>query len=253
MKESRELSAAIIAAKKAGKIIMNYYDKDKGTTYKDGKHNALTKADIESQKAIIALLSREFPKYGIIAEEADVKNVKEKTWVIDPLDGTINFSRKVPHFGISIGLMKGSDFVLGVIFDPLKKEMFTAEKGRGAFLNSKRISVSDSDNFDRLLLVTERITRLGEDSINKISKTDMRFLGTTSLVRNSGSAVLDMGYVACGRLDAYFQIGAHLWDYAAGVCIVREAGGRVDNDKNGWTVIATNGKIHDKFVEMISK
>ena len=210
-----------------------------------GQANYLTKADIAAQRIIIGHLKKF--GHGFIAEE----NVDERTecnWIIDPLDGTTNFSREYPHFCVSIALV-GRKRLLGVIYDPLLRELFVAERGRGATLNGKKMRVSKTNSFDRALHATEFSPYMDDDEREQSVKAVQKIIGSYRVLRATGSAALDLAYVACGRFDAYFQYALQPWDYAAGMLLVEEAGGRAEMNKR--LIVATNGTLHAAFKQWL--
>ena len=193
------------------------------------------------EKIIIDELKKAKPNYSIISEENGVENNKDKnnTWIIDPIDGTINFLHGIPHFAISIALRSNNEIISGLIFDPIKNEMFFAEKDNGAYFNNQRIRVSKKNELNNCLFVTG-------GKINQ--EPDLSY-------RKSGCAALDMAYVAAGRYDGYFQYNLNLWDIAAGIVLVKEAGGILNeidlsNNKN-IKIIASSTVINSKLLEKL--
>ena len=233
----------IKACEKASKILIRDFGEiEKLQVSKKGPSDFVTNSDLKTEKIIIDELTKGRPEYSVISEENGVKNNNDKknTWIIDPIDGTVNFLHGVPHFATSIALKHENEIVSGLIFDPIKDEMFYAEKNNGAFLNNKRIKVSKKNNLRECLFATSgKIERKMEFSYRK-----------------SGSAALDMAYVACGRYDGYFQKNLHLWDIAAGLILVEEAGGMINkidlNDLNDLKIIASSPDIKEKLTEKIS-
>ncbi len=210
---------------------------------KKGPTDFVTNADLKAEKIIIDELKKGKPNFSILSEEIGFKKNKDtkNTWIIDPIDGTINFLHGIPHFAISIGLMSNNEIKSGLIFDPIKNEMFYAEKNNGAFFNNERIRVSKKNDLSECLFATGG----GEyNSIDKIS------------TRKSGCAALDLAYVASGRYDGYCQNNLNLWDIAAGLIILQEAGGVINdidlNNHKNLNVIASSPDIHDKFVKKLS-
>jgi len=240
---SANLNLMIKACEKASRILIRDFGEiEKLQVSKKGPSDFVTNSDLKSEKIIIEELSKGRPDYSIISEENGVKkkNDKKNTWIIDPIDGTVNFLHGVPHFATSIALKHENEIVSGLIFDPIKDEMFYAEKNNGAFLNNKRIKVSKKNNLKECLFATSgTIERKIEFSYRK-----------------SGSAALDMAYVACGRYDGYFQKNLHLWDIAAGLILVQEAGGLINqidlSDHEVLKIIASSPNINEKFMEKIS-
>ncbi len=240
---SANLNLMIKACEKASKILIRDFGEiEKLQVSKKGPSDFVTNSDLKTEKIIIEELKKGRPDYSIISEENGVKKNKDKknTWVIDPIDGTVNFLHGIPHFAISIALKHENEIISGLIFDPIKDEMFYAEKNNGAYLNNKRIRVSKKNNIRECLFATSgTIERKMEFSYRK-----------------SGSAALDMAYIACGRYDGYFQKNLNLWDIAAGLVLVTEAGGVINKidlkDHKDVKVIATSPNIYEKLIEKIS-
>ena len=239
---SANLNVMIKAAEKVSKILIrDFGEVEKLQVSKKGPKDFVTNSDIKTEKIIIEELKKARPNYSIISEENGVDQNKDKdnTWIIDPIDGTINFLHGVPHFAISIALKSGNEIVSGLIFDPIKDEIFFAEKDNGAFFNNHRIKVSKKNEINDCLFVTG----------GKLKDfPDVPF-------RKSGCAALDMAYVATGRYDGFFQKNLNLWDIASGIVLVKEAGGMI-NDINLNTlekinVIASNPNISTKFQEKL--
>ncbi len=225
-----------------------------------GPGDFVTSADKRTEKILIEELQKAHPEYGIVTEETGIinKSNNKNRWIIDPIDGTFNFMNGVPQFAISVGYEEESEIKCGVIFNPILNEMFCAEKGNGAYLNNSRIRVSNKNRIKDALVVTG-----GPKGASKIK--DQIFSEYISVsknvsnVRKFGSAALDVAYVACGRFDAYWQREINYWDIAAGIVILKEAGGFVDffdEDKNTplkKNIIASNSLIHDELRELIYK
>ena len=225
-----------------------------------GPGDFVSSADKRTEKTIIEELQKAHPEYGIITEETGIinkSNIKNR-WIIDPIDGTMNFLNGVPQFAISIAYEENNEIICGVIFNPITNEMFCAEKGNGAYLNNSRIRVSNKKKLKDALLVTGGPK--GASKIkNKIYSEYINVSNNVSNVRKFGSAALDMAYVACGRFDGYWQRELNYWDIAAGVIILREAGGFIDffeDDINyplKKNVLASNSNIHQELKELINK
>ncbi len=220
----------------------------------------VSSADKRTEKILIEELQKAHPEYGIISEEKGLinKSNDKNRWIIDPIDGTMNFLNGVPQFAISIGYEENREIKCGVIFNPITNEMFFAEKGNGAYLNNSRIRVSNKKKLEDSLLVTGGPKK--ESKIkNKIFSEYVSVSKEVSNVRKFGSASLDMAYVASGRFDGYWQRELNYWDIAAGIIIVKEAGGFVnffDEDKNiplKKNIIASNSNIHEELKEFITK
>jgi len=225
-----------------------------------GPGDFVTSADKRTEKILINELQKAHPDYGIITEETGIINKSNtyKRWVIDPIDGTMNFLNGIPQFAISIGYEEKGEIICGVIFNPIVNEMFVAEKGNGAYLNNSRIRVSNKKKIKDALLVTGGPK--GASKIkDKIFSEYINVSNNVSNVRKFGSAALDMAYVACGRFDGYWQRELNYWDIAAGMIILKEAGGFVnffEEDNNNplkKNIIAGNSYIHDQLLDLISK
>jgi myo-inositol-1(or 4)-monophosphatase len=239
---SANLNIMIKASEKASKaLIRDFGEVEKLQVSVKGPSNFVSNADTKAEKIIIEELTKAKKNYSIISEEGGSKNNQnsENVWIIDPIDGTTNFLHGVPHFAISIALKSNNEIISGLIFDPIKDEMFYAEKNNGAYFNNQRIRVSKKKQINNCLFATGGKTRIELDLIT----------------RKSGSAALDMAYVAAGRYDGYFQNNLNLWDIAAGIIIVKEAGGivneinlsKIDNIK----IKASNTSINEKMLEKI--
>ena len=212
---SANLNIMIKSAEKASKaLIRDFGEIEKLQVSIKGPADFVSNADLKAEKIIIEELKKARPHYSIISEEegSESNSDKKNTWIIDPIDGTTNFLHGVPHFAISIALKSENEIVSGVIYDPIKDEIFYAEKDNGAFFNNQRIRVSKKREINACLFAT------GGKSRDEIDLP----------IRNSGSAALDIAYVAAGRYDGYFQNGLNLWDIAAGIIILKEAGGIIN-------------------------
>ena len=225
-----------------------------------GPGDFVTSADKRTEKILIEEIQKAHPEHGIITEETGIINKSnvEKKWIIDPIDGTMNFLNGIPQFAISIAYEEKGEIICGVIFNPILNEMFVAEKGNGAYLNNSRIRVSNKKKIKDALLVTGGPK--GNSKIkNKIFSEYINVSNNVSNVRKFGSAALDMAYVACGRFDGYWQRELNYWDVAAGVIILKEAGGLInffEDDENNplkKNIIASNSNIHNELLDLISK
>ena len=239
---SPNLNIMIKASEKASRaLIRDFGEIEKLQVSVKGPADFVSNADTKAEKIIIEELIKSKKNYSIVSEEAGyIKNKdSDNEWIIDPIDGTLNFLHGVPHFAISIALRSNNEIVSGLIFDPIKDEMFFAEKNNGAFLNNLRIKVSKKKEINACLFATG-----GNEKSN---------IGLTT--RNSGSAALDMAYVASGRYDGYFQNNLNLWDIAAGIIIVKESGGIVNEInllKNEHIDIrASSTAINEKMLEKL--
>jgi len=233
----------IKASEKASKILIRDFGEiEKLQVSKKGPADFVTNSDLKAEKIILKELIKARPNYSIISEENGIKNNKDKnnTWIIDPIDGTVNFLHGIPHFAISIALKSKNEIVSGLIFDPIKNEMFFAEKNNGAFFNNHRIKVSKKNKIKNCLFVTGGKIK---------NEPDLPF-------RKSGCAALDMAYVAAGRYDGYFQHDLNLWDIAAGIILIKEAGGILNeidlSVNNNIKVIASSADINSKLLEKLS-
>lgn len=249
---------ALRAAHAAGRIHLRRLSRIK-VTRKTNAIDLVTEADRESERAVIRTLNRAFPEHAILAEESGA-NARHSAhrWIIDPLDGTTNFAHGFPQFCVSIAYERRGRLELAVVFDALKRELFVAVRGRGARLNGRPIHVSATPSLDRALLATgfpyDRRERR-----NFYFTFWEAFMMRTQGVRRTGSAALDLCYVACGRVDAFWEFGLRPWDVAAGALIVAEAGGRVTNldgsalDLDARKILASNRKLHRAMRETIAK
>ena len=225
-----------------------------------GPGDFVTSADRRTEKILIAELQKAHPDYGIVTEETGVinKSNTKNRWIIDPIDGTMNFLNGIPQFAISIGYEEEGEIKCGVIFNPIMNEMFCAEKGNGAYLNNTRIRVSKKRKLRDSLIVTGGPKGSSEIK-DKIFSEYIVVSKNASNVRKFGSAALDMAYVACGRFDGYWQRELNYWDIAAGSIILKEAGGFVEFfeiDKNHLfkkNILATNSNIHNELRDLINK
>ncbi len=226
-----------------------------------GPGDFVTSADKRTEKIIIEELQKAHPDYGIITEESGIinKSNTKNRWVIDPIDGTMNFLNGIPQFAISIGYEEENEIKCGVIFDPIKNEIFYAEKGNGAYLNNSRIRVSNKKKLKDALLVTggpKQSSKIREEIFSEFIKVSNKVL---SPVRKFGSAALDIAYVASGRFDGYWQRELNYWDIAAGIIILKEAGGLIDffePDNKApikKNILASNSNIHDELKDLILK
>jgi len=233
----------IKASEKASKVLIrDFGEVEKLQVSKKGPIDFVTNADMKAEKIIIEELSKAKPNYSIISEENGIKKNKDQnnTWIIDPIDGTVNFLHGIPHFAISIGLRSENEIISGLIFDPIKNELFYAEKNNGAFFNNQRIRVSKKNNIEECLFVTG----------GKIKKE------LSIPYRKSGCAALDMAYVAAGRYDGYFQNDLNIWDIAAGIILIKEAGGMLNDidhlSNKNIKVIASSTNINAKLLEKLN-
>jgi len=226
-----------------------------------GPGDFVSSADKRTEKIIIEELQKAHPEYGIITEETGIinkSNIKNR-WIIDPIDGTTNFLNGIPQFAISIAYEENNEIICGIIFDPIKNEMFAAEKGNGAYLNNSRIRVSNKKKLSDSLLVTggpKHSSKNKEKIFSEYVEISRKILFP---IRKFGSAALDLAYVACGRFDGSWHRELNYWDFAAGIVILKEAGGFIDffEDDNNIplkkNVLASNSNIHDQLKNLINK
>ena len=240
---SPNLNIMIKAAEKASKILIrDFGELEKLQVSSKGPSDFVTNSDKKVEKILIEELTKSRNTFSIISEEiGEVKNSdKDNYWIIDPIDGTSNFLHGIPHFSISIALKSNKEIVSGLVFDPIKNEMFYGEKNNGAYFNNQRIRVSKKKNLDECLFATG-----GKNEIlNSLN------------VRKTGSAALDMAYVGAGRYDGYFQKNLNIWDIAAGIIIVNEAGGKINNinysSKEVIKILAGSNSVYDKMIEHLN-
>jgi len=237
---SANLNIMIKASEKASKVLIKDFGEiEKLQVSKKGPKDFVTNSDFKVEKIIIDELKKAKPNYSILSEEkgAEFNKDKDNIWIIDPIDGTINYLHGIPHFAISIALKSKDKIVSGLIYDPIKDEMFYAEKNSGAFFNNSRIRVSKKNKMEECLFVMG-----GKNSIEP-----------NFLFRKSGCAALDMAYVASGRYDGYFQKNLNIWDIAAGIVLVEEAGGIINeidlSQHNNIKIISSSSNIHEKLTK----
>ncbi len=238
----------------AGGILQSYAEQGFRIEYKDAV-NLVTDADKRSEEVIISTLRSQFPDHQILAEEAGLTTTSSSPfkWIIDPLDGTTNFSHRFPAYCVSIGLEFKGQPILGVIFDPTREELFVAESGGGAFLNDQPIHVSKAQQLNSALLVTGFAYDIRETSNNNLDMFTRMSLKAQG-VRRTGTAALDLCYVASGRFDGFWEMKLNPWDTAAGIVIVQEAGGQVTDYAGkpysvyGKEIVASNGTIHQAML-----
>lgn len=246
------------AAKEAGKIIQHYFQGTFSVNNKEGINNLVTEVDTKAESKIIEVIKSYFPGHSIISEEVgELVQDSPYKWIIDPIDGTVNFAHGIPICCVSIGLSHNDDMLLGAVYNPMMNELFFAEKGKGAMLNDQPIAVSQKSNFEKACLVTGFPYKWPKTKEHPI-KVFERFIMQGLPVRRLGSAAIDLCWVACGRFDGFWEYNLSPWDIAAGYLIVTEAGGKVTNfNGDPYSVydkqtLATNGLIHDEMLRLIS-
>jgi myo-inositol-1(or 4)-monophosphatase len=247
------LETAVEIAREAGALVANYHQRHIPFETK-GEFDLVTEADRASEKVIVERLRSHFPAHGIVAEEGGGhESASEFRWFVDPLDGTTNFAHGFPMFCISMGLERAGELIAGVVYDPIRGELFTAERGAGAFLNHHRMHVSP------VARIADSLASTGFPSRKRHHNINIHFYYQLAMashgVRRTGSAALDLAFVAAGRLDFFWEFGLKSWDMAAGALLVQEAGGRVA-DMTGAPlsvtasdhILADNGLLHDEIL-----
>jgi len=225
---------------------------------KSGKNDLVSRADKEAEQRFVDFLSKLLPESGFIAEEGTGERAEEFNWIIDPLDGTTNYLYGIPCYCTSVALWQNGEIVLGVIYDPEREECFSAERGKGAWLNGHSIKVSDQKELKLSLLATgfpyDNRGRQA-DYLKILEKVNQSTRG----IRRLGAAAVDMAYVACGRFDGFYEYGLNPWDVAAGALIVEEAGGKISDFYGkedflfGGTLVCDNGLLHEEILEFVEK
>ncbi len=245
-------------AREAGALQLQYLERRVGFELK-GEHDLVTAADRASEALIVEKLRSHFPNHNIVAEEGGgtEEHASEYCWYVDPLDGTTNFAHGYPNFNVTMGLEKAGEIIAGVIYDPNRNEMFAAERGGGAYLNNRRIHVSKTARLEDSLLSTGFPSRRRHQNINIHFYYQLAML--THGVRRGGAAAIDLAYVACGRLDGFWEFTLNPWDLAAGSLIVEEAGGRCSGmhgepfQVRAPHLLTTNGLLHDELVKLFAE
>ena len=248
------------ACRKASKtLIRDFGEVEKLQVSLKGPGDFVTASDKKVEKILIEELLKARPTYSILSEEAgEINNDISFKWVIDPIDGTANFLHGIPHFAISVGLEHNNEIICGIIYDPIKDEMFIAEKGKGAYLNNYRIRVSSRSKLKDCIIFTGGPKREAKDKELSL-KEYLKFSSEVSIpIRKLGSASLDIAYVAAGRCDGFWQRNLNYWDIAAGIIIVKEAGGFLKDISGGEnyienkTIIVANSKISKEMIEVLN-
>jgi myo-inositol-1(or 4)-monophosphatase len=258
---ARLLKTAEKAARACGRIMLANLDKPHSREAKGQHYNIVTETDKACEKAAVSIIRRAFPDHNILAEENSYEPTGSGyTWIIDPLDGTINFSHGLPCFAVSIACAKAGTVQAGIVFDPVSRERYSAVKGRGAARNGRPIRVSRTGSLRESLLITGFYYNRGPEMVRALE--DMKeflFKGIMG-IRRFGSAALDLCRVACGRADGYWEFFLNPWDFAAGKLIVEEAGGHVTDGKGGEVdslkpsyIVSSNGLIHAEMLGVLGK
>ena len=251
---------AVQAARLGGAILQDYAKKGFSVHSKGQAINLVTEADLRSEEAIIQTIQTTFPEHQILSEEQGQQGIPQHSikWIIDPLDGTVNFAHRFPMYNVSIGVEYQGNCVIGVIYDPTRDELFLGQQGRGATLNGTPIHISATPKLAEALLVTGfayDIHTAADNNLKEFCAFAVRARG----MRRTGTAAIDLCYIACGRLDGFWELQLNPWDTAAGKVIVEEAGGTVTNYAGGpysiygKTILATNGLIHSEMLEIIKE
>ena len=251
---TRELEAAISAAREAGRVLREGFGWQHSVRYK-GEVDLVTEIDEQAERVIKEILLGAFPSYGMLAEEGGwLSGEEDARWIVDPLDGTINYAHGFPVFAVSIALERAGELVLGMVHDPMREEMYVAQRGGGATLNDEPVRVSDTDEPSRALIATG--LPYDRNKVPEALELFGRFAGLTRGMRRLGSTALDLCYVAAGRLDGYYERGIWAWDIAAGSLILEEAGGKVTDyrgselDLEGREIVASNGALHPAMTRL---
>ena len=257
---SPALNVMTAAARKAGRpLIRDFNELENLQISMKGPADFVTHADKRTERILIEELSKARPGYGFLGEEGGAVEGADKShrFIIDPIDGTTNFMHGVPHFAISIGLEREGHLVAGVIYNPVTDDLFTAEKGHGAYLNNRRLRVASRRELPPSLIATGLPWLGREDGMNRALAETKAVLGATSGIRRCGSASLDMAFVAAGRFDGFWERGLYPWDVAAGIVLVREAGGVVSDLNGGQDMLAggsmltSNEHLHPQLLKLI--
>ena len=253
------LNIGIRAARAAGKVITQNFDRyDPMSIEKKQRNDFVTEVDHKAEAEIVATLAKAYPAHSLLCEESGLTGDEnaEYQWIIDPLDGTTNFIHGLPHFSVSIALQHKKRLVQAVVYDPMRQELFTAGKGEGAFLDSKRLRVTKQGRLDEALLSCGFPYRDGQD-LDFFQRTTRHYTERSGGVRRMGSAALDLAYVAAGRVEGCWLTGLKSWDIAAGALLVREAGGLINDFDGGddWMargeLIAASPRIHHQMLEVM--
>jgi myo-inositol-1(or 4)-monophosphatase len=251
------LQTSVEIAREAGALLSKYFER-RVTFELKGEHDLVTEADRASEQLVIERLSAHFPSHSIVAEEGGGHTgSSEYCWYVDPLDGTTNFAHGFPMYNITMALEQSGELIAGVIFDPEHNEMFTAERGSGAYLNNRRIRVSKVNRLENTLVATGFPSKKRHENVNIHFYYQLAML--THGVRRAGSAALDLAYVASGRLDGFWEFGLNSWDMAAGILLIAEAGGKCSDMKGGPVslrgphLLADNGLVHQQIVDLFGE
>jgi len=257
---SKITKSVIEVALIAGDILRSGYRSNYKVSKKEGKHNLVTEIDLLSEKTIISYINKKFKDHSILCEEkGSFEKKSEYKWIVDPLDGTVNFAHDIPMFAVSLAVQKKDEIISAVTFSPLVNELFVAEKSKGAYLNGEKLSVTNNKKIDDAFLTTGFPYNLSENP----NMCQDRFLNILKLglpIRRIGAASLDLAYIAAGRFDIFWETGLGPWDLAAGLLLIEEAGGKVThydgskvilNNKNA--IVASNKHLHNEFLKFLNE
>jgi myo-inositol-1(or 4)-monophosphatase len=258
---SANINIMVKACRKAAKVLIRDFGEIENLQVSlKGPGNFVTASDIKVEKILIEELQKARPNYSILSEEiGKINNDDAFKWIIDPIDGTANFLHGIPHFAMSVGLEHNGEIICGIIYDPIKNEMFFAEKGNGSYLNDQRMRVSARSKLMDCIIFTGGPSFKSNDEDKKLSLKEYEKFSSKfgTPLRKMGSASLDMAYVAAGRCDGFWQRNLNYWDIAAGIILVKEAGGFVTdfngNDKyiENKNILVTNSKINEQMIEIL--
>ncbi len=246
-------------SKEAGEIVREGFHQNLKIEYKSNESDLVTNIDKASEKLITDFVKKKYPSHGILAEEGgNIKDGAEYIWIIDPLDGTVNFAHGLPIFSISIGIQKNGKTIAGVVYDIEQNILYSAESGGGSFANDEKIKVSDNSNIAHSILVTGFPYNIHQNPFNALEKF-VSFTRKARGIRRLGSAAIDFCYVARGVFDGFWEVYLNPWDICAGKFILEEAGGIVTNFNgeqigvDSKQILASNGKIHDSMLEILKQ
>jgi len=248
MNNSSQIKVAIKAAKAAGELSLDFFNKEKEISYKE-QEEIVTDVDIKCEDVIKSIIKKEFADHAFLGEEKGKEGSSEYTWVIDPIDGTVNYSRGIKLYGISIALVKDKKVVLGVVYNPLTNELFSAQKGKGAFLNGQKIKVSDVSQLSKSVVYATELYR-SKEYVSSLFDKIKRF-------RITSSSAYETCLVACGRTDGFIKVTKVPWGFAAANLIVEEAGGKVTNfNDSEWNIesnkmLVSNAKLHQEIIALL--
>ena len=253
------LHTAVRSVREGGRVILMYFSQLDRLEYSSkGRNDFVSQTDIEAERAVLDVLTHAYPEHGVLAEESGLQEGSEYTWVIDPLDGTTNFLHGFPMFAVSVAAMRNGIIEHGVVYDPLRDEMFTASRGEGAQLNGKRLRVSSTRQLTPALLGTGFPSR-DLSIMEPWMRSFQSLVPKTAGIRRAGAAALDLAYVAAGRLDGFWEFGLKPWDVAAGALLIREAGGLISDvsGEQGFiesgNLVAATPHIFEDFRKIVAR